>query len=238
LNALCTSIPVHTRTTPSRSQARPPGGPAHSTSQSEANLPARGSNVPAGSQRSNCERIIVLRQQLEVAMAALRTTQAQNPAALTANTQALAAASEANVDYAADEENVIDEDRARVVEYNRLNFIRLLDERNLRRGELAAAEARAMDSLTDLLRIQAEITAAISHQPPAQNAPRAPRAPPAPTSHRSDKQDDKKDKEHRAMVDILLGLSKSNSNINPESIALLGQPQAPQAKPRPPPSGV
>jgi hypothetical protein len=171
-------------------------------------------------------------------MAALRTTQAQNPAALTANTQALAAASEANVDYAADEENVIDEDRARVVEYNRLNFIRLLDERNLRRGELAAAEARAMDSLTDLLRIQAEITAAISHQPPAQNAPRAPRAPPAPTSHRSDKQDDKKDKEHRAMVDILLGLSKSNSNINPESIAMLGQPQAPQAKPRPPPSGV
>jgi hypothetical protein len=78
-----------------------------------------------------------------------------------------------------------------------------------------------MNSLTDLLRIQAEITAAISHQPPAPNAPRAP---PPPTSHRSDKQEDKKDKEHRAMIDILLGLSKSKSNVNPESSALLGQP--------------
>jgi hypothetical protein len=100
LNALCTSIPVPTRTTPSSSQARPPGGPAHSTSQSEANLPTRGSNVPAGSQRSNGERINALRQQLDVAMVALRTAQAHIPTVLTAYNQALAAAADANVDNA------------------------------------------------------------------------------------------------------------------------------------------
>jgi hypothetical protein len=51
--------PVQSRTAPSRSQTRPPGQ-AHSTSQSEANLPARGSNAPAGSHRSKSERILVL----------------------------------------------------------------------------------------------------------------------------------------------------------------------------------
>jgi hypothetical protein len=39
-----------TKGIPPRSQARP-AGPAHSTSRSDANVPTRGSNVPAGSQR-------------------------------------------------------------------------------------------------------------------------------------------------------------------------------------------
>jgi hypothetical protein len=86
LTAIWTSVgPVQTRTAPSRSQARPPG-PAHSTSQSEANLPARGSNAPSGSQRSNSERILVLRQQLDQAMVVNRTAQAQVPIALLAHT--------------------------------------------------------------------------------------------------------------------------------------------------------
>jgi hypothetical protein len=156
-----------------------------------------------------------------------RTAQAQVPIALFAHTQALSSAADAETDHVADEENVADNDQARVTEQNRQELSRLLGVCNSRRDELVAHESRAMETLTDLLRIQAKITAAVNYRPPA------PRAPPAPTSHQSDKRDDRKDKEHRAMIDILLGLSKSNSNANPESIALLGQPQAPQVKPRP-----
>jgi hypothetical protein len=38
------------------------------------------------------------------------------------------------------------------------------------------------------------------------------------------------------MIDVLIDLAKSNSNINPAAIALLGQPPAPRKQRQPSPS--
>jgi hypothetical protein len=126
---------------------------------------------------------------------------------------------------------LLEAERAAVASADKENFLALLDIANLRKDDLTAAEAAANHLLLEMARIQREITSL--SQPPAQSIPRTQRASPAQISHRTDSQEAKREKEHRAMIDIVLKISKSNSDIDPQLIALLGQPEEPKSRPRP-----
>jgi hypothetical protein len=117
LNVVRKGIGSTTRGIPPRSQARP-AGPAHSTSRSDANIPTRGSNVPTGSQRSTGERIICLRAQLPVVMAAHVVSQAAIPLALAAYNTAMAAATECRIDNSAAEANALEAGLTRITDAN------------------------------------------------------------------------------------------------------------------------
>jgi hypothetical protein len=126
-----------------------------------------------------------------------------------------------------------EEERAHMLREDEREYQELIREANIKQDQFRFDDNIARQFTMDIATIQSELVTLRQIPDPIPPPSTKQRRTPSQTSQRSDSQEAIREKEHKILVEAVIKLSKSNTDIDPALIALLGKPAAPTSRPRP-----